>query len=75
MVTGAVWGGIFLAALTTANRGSLRLYHILLTAAGAMLFHWAVSVPLTLLCHRGATCAGRIYQKVCQNRLVRLLLK
>ena len=72
---GTVWSAIFLTGLTIANRGSLRLYHILSAAAGAMLFHAAIGVPLRRITGRICRGAGCFAKKLCQNRVVQALIR
>lgn len=75
MFLGAVWSVIFLFGLTIANRGNLRLYHILSAAAGAMLFHAAIGVPLKKIAARICLCARRCCAGLCQNRIIKVLLR
>lgn len=71
MLLGAVWSALFLAGLTAANMGSLRLYHMLSAAAGAMLFRAAVCIPARELSRR----IRRLIQNLAQKRLVKALVR
>lgn len=72
---GAVWSVIFLAGLVMANRGSLRLYHIFSAAAGAMLFHAAIGMPLRHIAARICRRARSLSKKLCQNRFIQALIR
>lgn len=72
---GIVWSVIFLAGLTIANRGSLRLYHILSAAAGAMLFHAAISVPIRHIASRICCRTSSLAKKLCQKRFIQALIR
>ena len=75
LVMGLIWSVIFCAAITIANRGALRMYHIFCTAAGAALFHSALGIPLRRICRAICCGAGRMKRGFCQNRLVQALLR
>lgn len=75
IMMGVVWSIIFCGALTAANRGSLRLYHILAAGAGAALFHGALGVPVRRICGNICRGAGAFRRKVCKNRFIQALIR
>ena len=75
IMMGAIWAGIFLAGLTATNRGSLRLYHILSAAAGAMLFQAAIGIPAVKLCRKGCEKARKVCRFICDSKVGRFLLR
>ena len=75
IMLGAVWAAVFLAGLTAANRGSLRLYHMFSAAAGAMLFQAAIGIPAVKLCRKGCEKAGKVCRLICESRPGKFLLR
>ncbi|MBQ4090446.1 MAG: spore cortex biosynthesis protein YabQ [Clostridia bacterium] len=75
MLMGVIWSAIFCGALVIANRGNLRLYHILSACAGAALFQAALGVPVRTVCGKLCIKWKHMADKARQNRLIRALIK
>lgn len=75
MLMGCVWAAVFLAGLTAANRGSLRLYHILSAAAGAMLFQAAIGIPAVKIYRHICEKTGILCRTICKSKPGRFLLR
>ena len=75
ILMGVVWSVIFCGALIMANRGSLRLYHILSAGAGTALFHAALDVPVRSICGKACMRWRDICRRIRQSRAMQVLLK
>ena len=75
IIMGIIWSAIFCGALVMANRGNLRLYHMLSAGAGAALFQAALGIPVQTVCGKLCIKWKHTADKIRQNRLMRILLR
>ena len=66
---------ILIAALVTGSYGRVRLYELLGAVLGIILFSLGVEPPLKWLCTRLGRMLRRLYDKIVQFRLIKVIFR